>query len=348
MIHMPHDFDYKSAHSGITYETKVITANEQFRNCVKGQLTIGGIKNCYKMVQNCCINCVQGQLLRDRYLNPANRELYLHGVESDFNHDKVFVRCTEISTRRTEQSAIYTILGMFPGVWELNSTIPKVQITMVEQRIETMYPQPDLCKRLKRLIKDIKKSEDMKQHYEKMGEFSQHMNDVFQLNGKQFRWDKPGLPFFSLLHVLGTLHSIIADRKPLPKGMTPEHVNQINRFATYTKRAIYNNKEVVRLGIGRFVNELLDNMKECASFYSSSKALQVASGKKQPHLLKMYFGHDSTIIPLLSAFDNFGEEAWYVLCILCNSVGPHLVPLSFLNFIKTRTRVTCNCFFANF
>lgn len=67
-------------------------------NCIRGQLTLNGIKNCYQL----------GQELREIYFNPRSVR-YLGEEMDEFDPGKVFVRCTDIDTRRTEHSAIYMV-----------------------------------------------------------------------------------------------------------------------------------------------------------------------------------------------------------------------------------------------
>ena len=67
-------------------------------NCIRGQLTLGGIKGCYQI----------GQELRDRYFNEKSK-FYLGDTFEEFDADKMFVRCTDVNTRRTEHSAIYMV-----------------------------------------------------------------------------------------------------------------------------------------------------------------------------------------------------------------------------------------------
>jgi len=74
-------------------------------NCIRGQLTLGGIKGCYQI----------GQEIRDRYFNPASK-FFLGETFEQFDADKMYVRCTDVNTRRTEHSAIYMVRCFFFNV----------------------------------------------------------------------------------------------------------------------------------------------------------------------------------------------------------------------------------------
>ena len=184
---------------------------------------------------------------------------------------------------------------MFPHLFQQKKH--DVTISMLHNKLETMYPQTS-CHRLRQLLKSIKKSEAMQQHKERMAEFGKQMSTVLNLENEEYsyRWDKPG-----------SLQAIIADRKPLPKGITMETVAQIWKFANFKKTQIYSNHEVVKLSIGRFAKELIDQMQGKIDYDTNSNK----NFQKAPHKMLLYVGHDSTIIPLLHLLHSFSkEEHW--------------------------------------
>lgn len=193
--------------------------------------------------------------------------------------------CSLPSSPRTRK-----VLGMFPHLFQ--KARHDVSINMLHHKLETMYPQTG-CHRLHQLLKEIKKSDQMLAQREKMLQFSDEMNHLLQIDPKEhkaFRWDKPG-----------SLQAVLADQKPLPRGITMDVVDKIWEFASFKKNLVYSNNEVVRLAIGRFANEIVQQMQ--TKIDASRKGARAP--KQHPYTMMLYLGHDSTVIPLLHLLKNF-------------------------------------------
>jgi acid phosphatase len=94
------------------------------------------------------------------------------------------------------------------------------------------------------------------------------------------------------LHALyDTFIAVYAHGMPLPSGLKPADIVELEIHAQNLWFEVYRkNQEAVRLSIGRFVNELKHKMDKRVNGESEVK-------------IAVYAGHDSTIAPLLGAFD---------------------------------------------
>ncbi|KAJ3041259.1 hypothetical protein HDV00_009652 [Rhizophlyctis rosea] len=83
----------------------------------------------------------------------------------------------------------------------------------------------------------------------------------------------------------------------LPKGVTLDDVREMERITTDQWWMIYDkNEDLARLGIGRFLKNLKDQM------------MDAVEGRKGKVKLGLFSGHDSTVGPVLSAFKAFDGQ----------------------------------------
>lgn len=114
------------------------------------------------------------------------------------------------------------------------------------------------------------------------------------------------------------LTSLTAHGKPLPAGVAeqPRLLQAIDRLATKELAAYVapsvkdqHGRAVLRLSMGRLLHMLLANMREAAAAASEQQGQQQGAQGQPPPLLRLYSGHDSTIMPLLAAL-GMDVESW--------------------------------------
>ncbi len=273
----PHIFSssYAADEQPLFAKTENIGHKQKLRgNCQKGQLTTLGMQ---QMLQ-------KGQFAFQKY---ANKLFSVKDLENNFE-DLIYFRSTDIPTRRTEMSALYFAMGFVP--FELRKQIVPT-IFLMESRVETMYPHSTRCKRLGELIKQRKNSEEVKQisaNIAGIGDVQQKLDDIF---GK-------GTVQADEIH--NTLRAILYDQKPLPVGLTEEDANKVEEAAAIMAGKVFEGEELNRLSIGPFISELLHTQQNTVDFYQGKT-------NKSGHIMEAYFGHDTSLIPLLTALDTYKQ-----------------------------------------
>jgi hypothetical protein len=246
-------------------------------NCANGQLTVLGAIQMEQI----------GRSFFDRY-QPFIESIVEKEESNDLN-DVMYVRSTDVSPRRTEQSAQFFLSGFIRGLthnehdeW-ITPTIYRYEFSK-----ETLYPNHILCPAITKLLK----------HWQ--NHFAQNVHpraDIAQLTSDLktvFNVDK--LPPFEYMNNGLLMYKI--HNKPLPEELTQDHIDQISKIATEYAWAHFRldnpiSKELCTLSIGTFINELCDSMK------AQIKNKQNDTLKQRP--LEFYFGHDNTLFPVLAA-----------------------------------------------
>jgi hypothetical protein len=183
-----------------------------------------------------------------------------------FDPTQVYVRSTDID--RTMQSAMSLLLGMYPPETRNDMTIP---IHTREGRVETMYPIQRHCRKLRHLIQAQKDSQEYKDF---TTGFAQKMALYPQLQ------DESGTP--ENWH--NTIQMHLLNDMPIPKYVTPDLISTFEEMAS-KEEVMMHTKEISRLSIGQFL-------------------LEISQHFNHPKFkMYLYAGHDSTIIPMLSALD---------------------------------------------
>lgn len=59
-----------------------------------------------------------------------------------------------------------------------------------------------------------------------------------------------------------TLHTMSAHNMELPEGFTAQLIEDIAEHSGWESAALYKNNELIRLGIGRFIKDILDKFDE--------------------------------------------------------------------------------------
>ncbi|KAL0478736.1 acid phosphatase [Acrasis kona] len=275
--------------------------------CEKGQLTLEGMEQMFKVGVN----------IFEKYRN----FLKDNGVTTRANLiDQMNARSTVVSGHRTEismQSVLSGMLSCLPP----QDCLPPITINIVPSNLENMYPSGRSCPRLRKIIKQIEEKDPVIQEHltNVMNPLKEKLDQLFQ-NGSSDPSKQGEKKTESIEAVTHTeprsfptwegLNNTIAilqyHKRPLPEGLSDEDVEVIRDYAALKEGRIWNGdykydenyapNETKRLGIGRFLGDLLTSLKS------------TVDGEKGP-CMEIYMGHDTTLLPLLNALDVY-DNRW--------------------------------------
>lgn len=236
-------------------------------------------------------NCSQGELLgvgaqQHFELGEHYRELYVDTgfLPSEYSRRDVFIRSTDVT--RTVKCAESFMLGMFPPANTNCSVTELIDIHVVESSTEYIEPASD-CQRMIADCNAIQLAPDFLKKWEAMLPLQAYLQDQWNITAAEFPWWGG---------VRNTLESRQAAGKPLPPYFNQSMVDQIDEFCDFEMTALYRSQNTQRLGIGRFTQHLLNNMKR----------EMAAPGLPRFFL---YSGHDITLGLLTSSFQVF-DGVW--------------------------------------
>lgn len=336
-----------SSNSLFHYRT-VSVPNKLNGDCIMGQLTIKGMQQMYAV----------GERFRERYVDMSNTGAKLLNA-SDFEGatDKIYVRSTDITSRRTEQSALYFMMGFVPEIMRRRY---ELSIDLAERSRETMYPHEGSCKRLKQLVranrdkiqeyKDTEQAaqydlhlrrsfglvteEEYTQQYDQLTQKHRPLEKVIPFEGADTGGDvvladvadevprrkdsgesdadaelRKEAERFRVERLHNTLCCIVFDGKPLPAGLTEQDLSLVHKHISEYARIRFDGKELSRLAIGRFIGELLQAQKSTIVMHDQFDTLGTDALVTSPsqRIFEAYFAHDTTLIPITKAFDNYFE-----------------------------------------
>ena len=226
----------------------------------------------------------------ERYKSLLTRSLSERSNTKDLN-DIMFVRCTDVTPRRTEHTAIYFLTGVMAklsdsmrvGIEEWHTPT----IYRLESLKETMSINPNLCPGIYGILHRLRP------HIEKTILGTDEVKLLTSDLQRIFKVDK--MPPYEFLYNGVEMYRI--HNKELPEGLTDDHVEKLSQVATDVAYAHFDlkhalGKELTSLSIGPFLNELADRMNDHITDQNQTL-------KHKP--FELYFGHDSTLIPLLCA-----------------------------------------------
>lgn len=243
-------------------------------------------------------NCYMGQLTDKgkqtmKALGERLRQLYVEKIgflAPEFREEEISVRTTDYT--RTIESVQSLLKGLFPenGNSSTNSNSSQRQqmipISIRLEKDETMY-QDSQCSKAKSLYSaflaqwNLQRSATMKELQQKYAAFA----------GKK----DPSLPrtYDFLTSYYGHGYKI--------DGITQDHIAELEKVVFERDYGHFFDpnvgKEALKLCIGRFVGEM-------AEFFQG-KVHNTANEEKK---MKIYSGHDGTLVPLLAAFKMLPSE----------------------------------------
>ncbi|KAA8497778.1 Lysophosphatidic acid phosphatase type 6 [Porphyridium purpureum] len=232
-------------------------------NCKPGQLTVLGALQTYEL----------GYTLRKEYVEKHAL------ISARYDPQQVRVRSTFMT--RAVQSA----QGVLRGLFDDDSTGQCVAEVFVHQpEHETLIPHEKTCDKLRLLFKRAKQR------------FNQHPDEeeVRKMMANRMEHD------LDVRHIKlrDSLVARMTHGIPLPEGWDHELSNKVARLAEWQLEELFvaeteNQRETVRLAIGRQIREFLENMREKITAMSDAKSMY------------LYSAHDTTLVPILVALRVF-------------------------------------------
>lgn len=120
-----------------------------------------------------------------------------------------------------------------------------------------------------------------------------------------FHYDKEKYQYIPFTHVKEVMLCHLVHDVKLPPEMqnfSPEWLKKIMNFTVFMWGKWFYNQELLRLGIGPFLQEMLDVI-------TTSPNKNIPETRMQTGKIFIYSGHDSTIVPILCTLKNFNTEA---------------------------------------
>ena len=212
-------------------------------------------------------------------------------LSPEWDPSEIAVRST--NSARTIETALELLNGMYPA---RSRSIP-VRIELHAVSAETMYPHSS-CSFLGASYKAYRTSEarskiksELKQLFDKSEFKSEEEYDFFTRR--------------SLPALCNTLSTLQGHGFPLPQGIRPDHVDSVCDMSGKEYDAMYrSDPRMTRLGIGRFLGEVVDVLKNKVesdlSETSPEQLLGVTNtSEASPAKFVLMSGHDNTIAPLI-------------------------------------------------
>eukprot|EP01136_Pigoraptor_vietnamica_P000448 Opistho-1_new@25773 len=235
-------------------------------SCFSGQLTPQGWRQLGDL----------GRSLREAYVD-RHGFLPPSGDDGDGpNASLIYVRSTNI--RRAIESAQGLVSGLLPP----SHSKKTVDVNILQEHVENMYPGAVRCDRMK----EVKHAFRAAQESLAIGVEYAPIRDMISKAMNIPVDDLPSMHSLFDEFVCRDAHGV-----KLPEGITGEIVSELERLSNKHWFDVYRaHKEMVRLGIGRFVGEMLSDMEA------------TLRGEKRARF-HVYSGHDTTLAPLLVGLD---------------------------------------------
>jgi hypothetical protein len=196
-----------------------------------------------------------------------------------------------------------------------------INIHMMPERFENMYPSTSGCPRLNQIIHNIEHNDPMILKYEKeiMNPLQEKLEKIFNsFHSKKKTSEKKIESIEAFGHsnarkfprwegINNTIIILTAHGKPVPTGITEQDMKVIQDYIGMKQKRIWSGdykydenwkpNEALKLGIGRFVQDLLTRLQNAVKSYDPK------SGKFDGKPFEIYMGHDTTLVPLFNVFD---------------------------------------------
>lgn len=232
--------------------------------CHKGELTILGKMQAFEL----------GKDLRQRYCDE------LGFLPAEYSQGDISAHTTNMA--RTVQTLTGVVSGLYPDVPDSSP----LQVTTVGDHEEFMYANSAGCPQLKLLMKENRKGvQELLRESEEFKRLSKEIEE---------RSDGAVTPPFNVIDLYDAFTAVRSHGKKLPEWMDLKLYADIEALAVRRINLLFNPNsahlaDVLHLGMGRLLQELVQNMESCITGSSSEK-------------LHLFSGHDTTVVPLLAAF----------------------------------------------
>jgi len=214
----------------------------------------------------------------------------LHFFPSFYNSKEVLIRSTPVP--RTEESVQNLLQGLFP---ETNKN-EKIEAVIHLPKDETMWPDDVGCERLADLRKNFHQSDrflkNVKDDREILEESLEPILQLKDKNGKEPSRRNWHLQLFDIFHCLG---SDIEKLPPIHRELAKKNIDRLEELLVMHYWNAFEDPEMCRLSIGRFLKEIVDNVQKKANAKSDLKVI-------------IYSAHDTTVAPLLAALKVFDHK----------------------------------------
>jgi len=237
-------------------------------NCNEGELTQSGFNDQFDL----------GQKLREHYIDD------LEFLSPTLNTSEIYVRSTDIP--RTFKSAEANLLGLYPAETR-NGSAQIIDIFTVEQSLEYLSPG-NHCPVLVEMCNAVQNTTEWQLQLASMDPLQQKLAMIWNTTVEQLPW---------WIGLYGILESREGNGIAFPPGITPEIYEQITNFSVWEVAALYQSKEICKLGIGKLVIDVYNRMKANMEGPSSPKWI-------------LYSAHDTTVALVLNAFSVFDGTGW--------------------------------------
>jgi len=217
-----------------------------------------------------------GAFLRELYVN---QQLFLPYY---WNPDEFYVRTTNY--QRTRLSA----QGLIEGLYPINMSVPNcteytIHFITGDTEQENMYINSEFCPKLSVIESEVKNSAEVEE-YERMVS-----DPLLKKLGDVFVWRKA----MSIDRIFDCFETHACHKLEFPEKMSPDLFSQVKATLLWFTKTINNaqlqNYTYSQIAIASFLKDILNSLESVHSGTSPVK-------------FSLYSGHDSTIHPLLMAY----------------------------------------------
>jgi hypothetical protein len=210
-------------------------------------------------------------------------------LPEEWDPSLIAVRST--NSARTIETALELLNGMYA---KRDGNAVRVELHAVNS--ETMYPHSS-CSFLGSAFKAYRASPARTAIKAELA--AQFDKAKFKTDEEFDFWTRRSLPA-----LCNTVATLTGHGFPLPEGILPSHLDVICNLSGKEYEAMYRqDPRMSRLGIGRFLGEIVDVLKEKVEYDLTSKGEQLigmaTSNEPAPPKFVLMSGHDNTIAPLI-------------------------------------------------
>jgi len=207
-------------------------------------------------------------------------------LPKNFQDEEFLARCTP--TPRTEESLQNVFKGLYPD------SDPPAIVTHTPTN-EPMWYETSDCQRLKDLFREFHSDPKYKQYMsEEIPALAEKLRHYLLLTDKN--GNVPSGKHWPIeLYDYFKCHRSINDTNSIPANVPPGAFEKLEEMSVLNWFEAFKTKTIARLGMGRFLSEILGHMDK-------------RIGGKSDLKLVVFSGHDTTVGPVLVALDVFDDK----------------------------------------